>query len=42
VETQGLLPCGVSSFPCRYLGLPLSLHKLSRQQFQPFIDRFAD
>jgi hypothetical protein len=24
------------------LGLPLSLHKLSRQQFQPFVDRIAD
>jgi hypothetical protein len=28
--------------PCSYLGLLLSLHKLSRQQFQPFIDRIAD
>jgi hypothetical protein len=37
-----LLPCEISSFLCRYLGLPLSLHKLSRQQFQPFIDRIAD
>jgi hypothetical protein len=42
VETQGLLPCGISSFPCRYLGLPLSLHKLSRQHLQPFIDRIVD
>jgi hypothetical protein len=42
VETQGLLPCGISPFSCRYLGLPLSLHKLSRQHLQPFIDRFAD
>jgi hypothetical protein len=42
VETQGLLPCGISSFPCRYLGLPLSLHKLSRQHLQPFIDKIAD
>jgi hypothetical protein len=41
-EAQGLLPCEISSFLCRYLGLPLSLHKLSRQQFQPFIDRIAD
>jgi hypothetical protein len=42
VETQGLLPCGISSFPYRYLGLSLSLHKLSRQHLQPFIDRIAD
>jgi hypothetical protein len=32
----------MATFPCRYLGLPLSLHKLSRQQFQPFVERIAD
>jgi hypothetical protein len=42
VETQGLMPCGISSFPYRYFNLPLSLHKLSRQHFQPFTDRFAN
>ena len=39
---QQLLPCELSEFPCRYLGLPLSLKKLSRSQIQPIIDRIAD
>ncbi|WVZ62943.1 hypothetical protein U9M48_012631 [Paspalum notatum var. saurae] len=39
---QNLLPCTLSEFPCKYLGLPLSLKKLTRAQVQPFIDRFAD
>jgi len=30
------------NFPCKYLGLPLSLRKLSKEQFQPIIDRIAD
>jgi hypothetical protein len=30
------------AFPCRYLGLPLSLHKLSKQQFQPIVEKIAD
>jgi hypothetical protein len=42
MEVQSLLPCEMATFPCRYLGLPLSLHKLSRHQFQPFVDRIAD
>jgi hypothetical protein len=42
MEAQSLLPCEISSFPWRYLGLPLSLHKLSRQQFQPSINRIAN
>jgi hypothetical protein len=37
-----LLPCGMASLPCKYLGLPLSLHKLTKQQFLPFIERIAD
>lgn len=39
---QQLLPCELSEFPCRYLGLPLSLKKLSRSQIQPIIDWIAD
>jgi hypothetical protein len=42
LEVQSWLPCEISTFPCRYLGLPLSLHKLTRQQFQPFVDKIAD
>jgi hypothetical protein len=39
---QSLLPCEVVNFPCKYLGLPLSLRKLSKEQFQPIIDRISD
>jgi hypothetical protein len=39
---QQLLPCDQLDFPCRYLGLPLSLKKLTKGQLQPIIDRMAD
>jgi hypothetical protein len=39
---QEHLPCEISSFPCKYLGLPLTLKKLTRNQAQPLIDRIAD
>jgi hypothetical protein len=39
---QGLLPCGISSFPCQCLGLPLTLWKITKEQAQPIIDKFAN
>jgi hypothetical protein len=39
---QDLLPCEFSSFPCRYLGLSLSLRKISKEQAQPIVDRTQD
>ena len=36
---QNLLPCELASFPCKYLGLPLSLKKLTKDQVQPIIER---
>jgi hypothetical protein len=42
VEVQNRLPCAIASFPCKYLGLPLSLHKLSKQQFLPLVEKIAD
>lgn len=39
---QDLLPCEVLNFPCKYLGLPLTIKKLTKEQFQPIIDRIAD
>ena len=39
---QNLLPCALADFPCKYLGLPLSLKKLTKKQVQPIIDRIAD
>jgi hypothetical protein len=34
---QQLLPCPMADFPCKYLGLPLSLKKLTKDQIQPYI-----
>jgi hypothetical protein len=42
VALQQHLSCEISSFPCTYLGLPLSLKRLSRGQVQPIIDKVAD
>ena len=39
---QTHLPCQMVEFPTTYLGLPLSLHKLTRAQIQPIIDKIAD
>jgi hypothetical protein len=36
------LPCEVQEFPCKYLGLPLSIRKLTRAQLQPLIDKIAE
>jgi len=38
---QSLLTCAVSDFPCKYLGLPLSLKKLTKAQIQPITDKIA-
>jgi hypothetical protein len=37
-----LLPCAASDFPCKYLGLPLSLKKLKKEHIQPIIDKLAN
>jgi hypothetical protein len=39
---QTLLPCTLESFPCKYLGLPLSVRKLSKNDFFGLIDKIAD
>jgi hypothetical protein len=39
---QSLLPCGIQDFPCKYLGLPLSTKKLTKNQIQPIVDKIAD
>jgi hypothetical protein len=36
-----VLPCRVASLPCTYLGLPLSLRKLSKASLQPVLDKLA-
>jgi hypothetical protein len=35
------LACRVQSFPCRYLGVPLSIYKLKRSKEQYLLDRIA-
>jgi hypothetical protein len=39
---QQHLPCRIEDFPLKYLGLPLSLKKLTKSQLQPFIDCLVD
>jgi hypothetical protein len=39
---QDLFPCNVVDFPCKYLGLPLSIKKLPRSVFLELIDKVAD
>jgi hypothetical protein len=39
---HNLLQCVVANFPCKYLGVPLSLTKLGKQHLQPFIDKIAN
>lgn len=35
-------PCKVTPFPCRYLGIPLSVRRLTKAQEQPLVDKVAD
>jgi hypothetical protein len=39
---QEHLPCASSDFPCKYLGLPLSLKKLKKEHIQSVIDKLVD
>ncbi|ONM30676.1 hypothetical protein ZEAMMB73_Zm00001d040162 [Zea mays] len=41
MRVQASLPCPISDFPCQYLGLPLSLGKLSKAQLQALVDKAA-
>lgn len=41
-QVSNSMECDVSSFPCRYLGLPLSTKRLTAAELQPIIDRIAD
>jgi hypothetical protein len=37
-----ILACDIKEFPCSYLGLPLSVHKLSRAELHKIVDKVAD
>jgi len=39
---SGVLPCEVIDFPCKYLGLLLSIRKLTKTDLQPIVDKIAD
>lgn len=39
---RGSMPCAIADFPCTYLGLPLSITKLTKAALQPLVDRVAD
>lgn len=39
---QQRLACQVADFPCKYLGLPLTIKKLTKAQVQPIVDRLAN
>lgn len=38
---EEVLPCPRKDFPCKYLGLPLSLRKTTKGDFQPLLDKIA-
>ena len=39
---QACFPCIISGFPLKYLGIPLSPHKLPKSALQPMLDKMAD
>jgi hypothetical protein len=39
---QETLSCNLVNFPCKYLGLPLSIRKLSRRDLLPLVEKVAD
>jgi hypothetical protein len=41
-EIQEHVPCHVKNFPAEYLGLPLSIKRLTKLHLQPLIDRMAN
>ncbi|WVZ75533.1 hypothetical protein U9M48_023578 [Paspalum notatum var. saurae] len=41
-RTSQLLSCSIKSFPCTYLGLPLTVHKPTKADFMKVIDKVAD
>ena len=41
VEIAAFFGCQHTSFPLKYLGLPLSIYRLKRQDILPLIDRFS-
>jgi hypothetical protein len=42
IGVQDSMPCNMVEFPCKYLGLPLSTKKLSKNDFLSLMDKIAD
>jgi hypothetical protein len=42
VLVQHLFPCQLAHFPCKYLGIPLSIFKLTKAELQPLVNSVAD
>ena len=38
-RVAALLQCNMGTFPCKYLGLQLAIHQLSRADWQPMVDQ---
>lgn len=41
-ELQQTMGCAIACFPCKYMGAPLSVRRLTAADLQPYIDRIAD
>lgn len=41
-DVRQIIPCDVATFPIKYLGLLLSIHKLTKADLQCYVDKIAD
>lgn len=41
-EFKRHLQCQVANFPCKYLGLPLAIRRLTKEDLQPILDQISD
>lgn len=41
-NVRQIIPCDVATFPIKYLGLPLSVRKLTKADLQCYVDKIAD
>jgi hypothetical protein len=41
-EVQEVMTCNVENFPCKYLGMPLSVRKLRKNDLILLVDKVVD
>lgn len=41
-QVREAMNCQIATFPCKYLGIPLTLQRLTAADLQPIIDKIAD